>query len=147
MAKYHALFNPLACNGRGGETAKKLDAIYGNENMVYRDIRKIDTAKRRASLARKAANDEDRRCVAVMGHLVGINRTEIARVDHNGKDQKDQSNELNDAFIEREKVGNGNRGYRGRQENEEKGSCIFVFRHGANGKFTNHSGRSFLEGS
>ena len=42
MAKYHALFNPLACNGLGGETAKKLDAIYGNENMVYRDIRKIE---------------------------------------------------------------------------------------------------------
>lgn len=40
--KYYALFNPLSCNHCGAEEAKKLDAIYGAGNVVYRDITQID---------------------------------------------------------------------------------------------------------
>lgn len=42
MGKYYALFNPLSCNGRGTEEAKRLDTIYGAENVIYRDMTKID---------------------------------------------------------------------------------------------------------
>ena len=41
MKQYHALYNPLAGNGRGEADAGKLDAIYGAENVIYRDITKI----------------------------------------------------------------------------------------------------------
>ncbi len=41
MEKYYALFNPLSCNGRGEAEARRLDAIYGAENVVYRDITQV----------------------------------------------------------------------------------------------------------
>lgn len=41
MAKYYAIFNPLSCNGRGADEAKRLNDIYGEDNVVYRDITKI----------------------------------------------------------------------------------------------------------
>ena len=42
MKKYYALFNPLSCNRRGAEEAKRLDAIYGAENVIYRDMTKVE---------------------------------------------------------------------------------------------------------
>ena len=42
MKTYYALYNPLSCNGLGEESAKRLDAIYGVDNVIYRDITKID---------------------------------------------------------------------------------------------------------
>ena len=42
MKRYYALFNPLSCNGLGKESAKRLDSIYGAENVIYRDVTKID---------------------------------------------------------------------------------------------------------
>ena len=41
MKKYYALFNPLSCNHRGFDEAKRLDAIYGEENVIYCDVTKI----------------------------------------------------------------------------------------------------------
>ena len=42
MKKYYALFNPLSCNRRGTEEARRLDTIYGEGNIVYRDITKVE---------------------------------------------------------------------------------------------------------
>ena len=42
MKKYYVIFNPLSCNGLGEKEAHRLDAIYGEENLVYRDITRIE---------------------------------------------------------------------------------------------------------
>ena len=41
MEKYCVLFNPLSNNGNGAEEARRLDAILGADQIVYRDITPI----------------------------------------------------------------------------------------------------------
>ena len=41
MEKYCVLFNPLSNNGNGAEEARRLDAILGADQIVYRDITAI----------------------------------------------------------------------------------------------------------
>ena len=41
MSRYYALYNPIACNGKGEESAKRMDYVKLDGEVVYRDITSI----------------------------------------------------------------------------------------------------------